>query len=284
MTVDFEKARDFVYGNGTLFERALFAYLFENDNPDRLETVILCYKNRDNGFGHGFEHDLKTPDSNPLALEYLLGVMKHARVPRGRILDGTADWVESCMDADGNLRNPESTRRYPLAPWWQEAGGQTMPDSIVGNLIHFGAATPSLIEKTRRWAIARYSLDSVRANEWLFMAYHAVDYFFAIDDFPRLEDFRRATVENVIACAEKAPESQYDSLFAFAPEPDSAIAKALPTGLISRFLDHLESAQNEDGSWVDQHNLPQWYSITTINVLLALRRYGRWQHRRGAVA
>lgn len=276
MPVDIEKARDFVYRNGTLFERALFGYLFDGDNPDRLGAVIRCYKNPDNGFGHGFEHDLKTPDSNPLALEYLLTVMKHARIPPGQILDGAAEWVESQMDADGNLRNPESTRRYPLAPWWQEASGQTMPDSIVGNLIHFGAATPSLVEKTKRWAIARHSLESVRANEWLFMVYHAVDYFFAVDDFPRLDDFRRATIENVITCAEKAPENQYDSLFAFAPEPNSTIAKALPAGLISRFLDHLESAQREDGSWVDQHNLPQWYAMTTINVLLALRRYGRW--------
>ncbi len=276
MSVNIGKARDFVHRKGTLFERALFGYLFDGDSPERLQAVILCYKNPDNGFGHGFEHDLKTPDSNPLALEYVLTVMKHARIPPGRILDGAAKWVESQMDADGNLRNPESTRRYPLAPWWRDAGGQTMPDSIVGNLIHFGAATPSLADKTRRWAAARHSLESVGANEWLFMAYHAVDYFFAVDDFPRLDDFRRATIENVIACAEKAPESQYDSLFAFAPEPDSTIAKALPKGLITKFLDHLESAQRDDGGWVDQHNLPQWYAMTTINVLLALRRYGRW--------
>ena len=65
MPVNFEKARDFVYGNGTLFERALFAYLFEGDSPDRLEAIILCYKNPDNGFGHGFEHDLKTPRLEP---------------------------------------------------------------------------------------------------------------------------------------------------------------------------------------------------------------------------
>lgn len=284
MPVDIEKARDFVYRNGTLFERALFGYLFDGDKPDRLHAVIRCYKNPDNGFGHGFEHDLKAPHSNPLALEYLLSVMKHARIPAGQILDGAGDWVESQMDADGNLRNPEATRRFPLAPWWQDAGGQTMPDSIVGNLIRFGAAAPSLVDKTRRWAAARHSLESVRANEWLFMAYHAVDFFFAIDDFPRLDEYRRATVDNVIACAKKAPESQYDSLFAFAPEPDAPIAKALPAGLVTRFLDHLESAQGEDGSWVDQHNLPQWYPMTTINVLLALRRWGRWSCKRGAVS
>jgi len=46
--------------------------------------------------------------------------------------------------------------------------------------------------------------------------------------------------------------------------------------LLARCLDVLEHAQQPEGHWVDQHNLKQWQSMTTINVLLALRRYGRW--------
>ena len=95
---DVPKARDFVYRNGTLFERALFAWLFDGGSLQRLHQIILCYKNSDNGFGHGLEHDLKAPQSNPLALEYLLGVMKHTDIPPGSVLDGTAEWVESQMD------------------------------------------------------------------------------------------------------------------------------------------------------------------------------------------
>ena len=108
------------------------------------------------------------------------------------------------------------------------------------------------------------------------MAYHAVDFLFSIDDFPDLDKYRRTTIDNVIACAERAPENQYDSLFAFAPQPDSTIAKAMPAGLLGRYLDVLENAQQDDGHWLDQHELPQWWPMTTINVLLALRRYGRW--------
>ena len=97
-----------------------------------------------------------------------------------------------------------------------------------------------------------------------------------VDDFPDLERFRQATVDNIVACALKAPENQYDSLFGFAPSPASPVARALPKGLVPRFLDALEAAQQDAGHWVDQHGLPQWYPMTTINVLLALRRYGRW--------
>ena len=276
MPHDVPKARDFVYRNGTLFERALFAWLFDGGSLERLHQIILCYKNRDNGFGHGLEHDLKAPQSNPLALEYLLGVMKHADIPPGSVLDGTAEWVESQMDEGGNLRNPPETRAYPLEHWWKEYGGQTMPDAIVGNLIHFGCATETLVEKTRGWVQNNVTLEKIRDNEWLFMAYHAWDFFLAVDDFPELERFRQAAIDNIVACALKAPENQYDSLFVFAPTPDSLIAGALPDGLLDRFLDALTEAQHEGGHWLDQHNLPQWYPMATINVLLALRRYGRW--------
>lgn len=276
MPIDVDKARDFVFRRGTLLERALFAWLFDDGSLERLHQIIRCYKNSDNGFGHGLEHDLKAPQSNPLALEYLLGLMKHAGIPPGSVFAGAADWVEAQMDERGDLRNPPQTRAYPLEWWWREAGGQTMPDSIVGNLIHFGCATPSLIEKTKAWALDHYSPQKILENEWLFMAYHAFDFFFALDEFPDLDKLRRATVDNIIACAEAAPANQYDTLFVFAPTPDSLVARALPPGLLDRYLDALSQAQQEDGRWLDQHNLPQWQPMTTINVLLALRRHGRW--------
>ncbi len=275
MSINIGTARDFVYRQGTLFERALFAWLFDDGDLERLQQIILCYKNPDGGFGHGFEHDLKAPQSNPLALEYLLGVMKHTDIPAGNLLDGTAAWVEANMEADGALRNPPQTRDYPLAPWWQETGGQTMPDSITGNLITFNAATPSLLLKTKAWALANLGIEKIRANTWLFMAYHAYDFFFAIDDFPELPQLRKATIDNIVACAESMPEAQHDSIFTFAPTPDSRVAKALPAGLLDRCLDTLAQAQQAEGFWRDQHDLPQWYPMTTINALLALRRYGR---------
>ena len=275
MPIEIGKARDFVYRKGTLFERALFAWLFDDGDLAHLHQTVRAYKNADGGFGHGFEHDLKAPQSNPLALEYLLGVMKHARVPPGDLLDGAAAWVEANMQPDGWLRNAPQTRDYPLAPWWQESGGQIMPDSIVGNLIHFNAATPALVEKTKTWALANLDIDKIRANEWLFMAYHAHDFYYAIDDFPHLAQLRQATIDNIVACAEAMPAAQFESIFHFAPTPDSRVARALPPGLLERCLDALASGQQAEGHWVDQHDLPQWYPITTINALLALRRYGR---------
>ncbi len=267
------KARDFVFRNGTLWERALFSYLFDAEPLERVHRCLMPYKNLDGGWGNGLEHDIKAPDSHPLALEYLLTVSRDFDLPLGDLLTGTVVWLESVQNADGTLHNPASLTRYPIAPWWADWGGQTQPDSIVGNLTRLGLVTPTLADRTRQWAETVHSPELIRANDWLFMAYHAYDYFMNVDGFP--DDYRQAVIENIVDCAQKMPEKQYHALFQFAPTPDLPVAQALPDGLIDRCLDHLESTQREDGGWTDEHNLLQWQSIVTMGVLMALQRYGR---------
>jgi hypothetical protein len=275
MTVSVGRAREFVYSNGTLFERALFAWLFDEGPLDHLHSTIRAYRNPDGGYGHGFEHDIKSPMSHPLALEYLLSVMVRCGIPAGDVLDGSATWMESVQNADGSLRNPPEIKDYPIAPWWTEDGGQTQPASIVSNLLRYEKASPKLLETTKQWAQIHLTPEKIRTNEWLFMAYHAHDYFFAIEDFPNLSECRAATVENIIACAEAAPDDQMYTLFHFAYGPDAPISRVIPSQLIDRALTVLEQTQQEDGGWRDQHDLTQWFSTVTILNILVLRRFGR---------
>jgi hypothetical protein len=275
MTVSLEKVRGFVYGNGALWERALFGSLFETRPLEQLHACLLAYKNPDGGFGHGLEHDLKCPDSNPLGLEFLLSVNRDTGVPVTKVLEGTPEWVLRNRAADGSLLNPASLRDYPLASWWAEWGGQRAPDSITGNLLRLGLCPPPLAESTKSWVLENLTLEKVKANEWLFMAYHAFDYFMNVEDFPDLGTYREAMVQNIVACAENAPEGQYGTVSMFAPTPKSPLAQRLPKALLKRALDYLMDTQREDGSWKDEHDLPQWFPYTTIRNLLTLKRYGR---------
>ena len=275
MTISIRKARDYVFGSGTLWERALYSYLFDAGPLVRVQQCLLGYKNPDNGWGNGLEHDLKVPDSHPAALEYLLGVLRDFEIPAGDLLDGTPQWVERQQNADGSLINPPTLKDYPIAPWWAEWGGQTAPDSIVGNLTRMGLVTPALAETTKQWVQANHSLDKIRANEWLFMNYHAYDYFMNVSDFPEVEQYRLAIIENIVTRAAKIPEAQYHSFFAFAPTPDSPVVRALPAGLLDNMLDYLQATQRDDGGWSDQHNMAHWQPAVTMTVLMILRRYGR---------
>jgi hypothetical protein len=274
MSIDLEHARDFVYQHGVLWERALFGHLFEDRPVEAVQRALLAYKNSDNGFGNAMEHDARCPDSHPLALEFLLTVLTRTGIEPGNLLDGTAHWVEMNREEDGALRNPAAFLAYPHAPWWN-GGGQKMPDSIVGNLMTLGKATPSLVTSTRQWVQQNLTLEAIRANDWLFMSYHSYDYFFADDDFPAVERYREAVVETILRLAATMPENQTYTLFSFAPTPYSPVALAADEDLIERGLHTLESSQQEDGGWRDQHGLPQWYPWVTISNLLTLRAYGR---------
>jgi hypothetical protein len=271
--VDFKKAQQFIYANGVLWERALFAHLFEDASLERVHHCFLAYQNDDGGFGHALEHDIRCPSSHPLALEYLLRVLKDTEIPVGNLLDRAAAWVETVQDDNGKLINPPDLYDYPYAPWWS-TDGQNQPDSIVGNLIAFGKANDSIIKKTRFWVQNNRTVEHIQQEEWLFMLYHAYDYFFSDHDFPDGEAHCEATIQRIIELIQAAPKEQYSSIIMFAPNPQSEIAKRIPD-IVQEALNIIESQQQDDGCWHDEHNLPQWFPMTSINNLLVLRRYGR---------
>jgi hypothetical protein len=273
MTVSLKRARDFVYSSGVLWERDLFAYLFQEGDVKRLQRSLQAHQNDDGGYGHAMEHDLRCPNSNPLALEFLLSALAQFDVPPGNILDGAGEWVARNRQADGTLCNPPEVLDYPHAPWWNE-GGQSMPDSIVGNLIKFGKASDDVRATRMEWVQTHLTLDDIAATEWLFMAYHAYDYYLNEDRFPDVEMYRDATVKQIVTLAESAPEKQYTEVFRFAPTPDSRVAQAAPA-LVTRNLDYLQSTQREDGGWDDEHGLAHWQPYVTLRNLLVLRSYGR---------
>jgi len=180
----------------------------------------------------------------------------------------------SAAAPDGTLANPPSVHTYPHAPWWAE-NGQDRPTSIVGNLVRLGAATPEARDVGKRWAVAHFGPSAILENEWLFLAYHAHDYYFTIDEHPNLSECRAATLENIITCAEAAPDEQMYTLFHVAYDPDGSLTRILPSQLLDRALSVLESTQGEDGGWPDQHDLPQWFPSVTITNILMLKRFGR---------
>ena len=151
--------------------------------------------------------------------------------------------------------------------------------SITGNLIKFGVCTPELAKSTKRWVDQNLTLDQIRANDWLFMAYRAYDYFMNVAEYPRLEEHRQAVLENISACAvtqaEKNETKKYYTLFMFAPTPESDVARAMPAGLIAQYLDHIETSQRDDGGWDDEHDLPYWQPYASITSLLALKNFNR---------
>ena len=273
--VSVEKARYFVYDKGLLWEKRLFDFLFCDGSLEKLHQSLLCYKNNDGGWANGIEHDLKCPDSNPISLEFLLTINRDTGMPMGSLLDGTIEWLENNLNDDGSFKAPDTLYDYPHAWWMAKDIDPTIPDSIVGNLSRLGYLTPLLKESTRRWVSKNLNIDKVLSNNWLFMAYHAFDYYTNIGENEVTIGAESAVAKNIIQCVENAKESQYHTLFHFIKSPDDKLAKVIPNSYIDKFLDHLQAAQREDGGWNDEHGLEYWQPYITIEILCALRNFGR---------
>ena len=277
MAIDFAKARDFVYSNGTLLERTIFAYHFEDGALRQVHQAILAYKNEDNGFGHGLEHDMKAPQSHHLPLECLLTMLVTNEIPVGNVLDGAPQWLQDHQAEDGTLINPPEIMNYPYAPWWA-SGGQDDPTSPTGNLLKLGICPPQVAERTQQWIQQNLTIEKIKAVEWLFLNYRAFDYFMNVSDFPDLEAHQEATRQQIIDCARQAPENQYAEVFRFCRKPDTSFTQNFPQDLLERGLSYILDNQQDDGAWHDEHGLTQWYPATTTGNLVVLRRFGKWKN------
>lgn len=106
-----------------------------------------------------------------------------------------------------------------------------------------GICSASLAASTSKWAKSNLTLEHIQANDWLFMAYHAHDYYLNLEDTPENRPFIEATIDNILKCAQNATD--------------------------------LETSQREDGGWSDEHDLKHWQAYHTIFTLSVLRNYGR---------
>ncbi|ASS76007.1 hypothetical protein CIG75_14235 [Tumebacillus algifaecis] len=272
--VSIDKTREFVFKHGALWERSLFSYLFDGGSLQHLHHSLLAYKNEDGGFGHGMEHDIKCPDSNPLALEFLLTVVRETGIPAGNLFDNSSAWVERNRAEDGSLKNPPTLHNFPYAPWWSE-NGQTVPASTVGNLRRLGLSTPVLEESTAKWAAEHLNVEQIANNDWLFMAFQAFDYYLTLEDTADTRPLREATIQNIIKLAEKAPEKSFFTLCHYISDPHSEMTQAVPPALLDRLLTHLSTTQREDGGWNDEHDLLYWQPYMSTLILLTLKNHNR---------
>jgi hypothetical protein len=268
MSLSLDRAREFVYQHGVLWERALFAHLFEGGSRERVVRCLALYQNGDGGWAHALEHDIRTPASHAVAAEYALGVMAEYGLAEPEVVARTAAWCEASQAETGEFPLGESFHRYPRAAWWQEMTVYP-PDAITGRLAALGAATQRLRERTARWVAQNLTQDELRGldtESWRYRLYHYADYFMNIEA-PDAPAWQEAIVAKVVELARAQPGGESALGFGWAA---SLPAGAIPAELIAKRRAALAAGQTEDGGWADPHGLLQWRPMHTIWALKTL--------------
>ncbi|HEV8633990.1 MAG TPA: hypothetical protein VG370_07100 [Chloroflexota bacterium] len=277
--VSIDRAGDFLHQHGVLWERALFAQLFEGGPRERTLRCLALYQNEDGGWGHGLEHDIRTPASNAPSAEYALGLMLEFGLAEEETVQRTAEWSARTQREDGTLALGEEFHRRPRAGWWQEVR-EWPADAIVGRLAALGVVPPVLLQRTARWVARTLTLDELRGldgESWRYRLYHYGDYFLNADPSLRSRagapgGWHDAVISKTLELAEADPGDSGPLSFGWAPRLPGP---AVPAALLERHLDAVAAAQAEDGGWPDPHGLLQWRPIRTIWALKRLREHGR---------
>ena len=94
--IDLDAAERFIWTNARLIERHRFAHLFKGAPPEPVAEAVRPYQNPDGGFGNALEPDLRTPTSQPIAVNSALEDLDEVRLDPDR---GAVSVVERTISA-----------------------------------------------------------------------------------------------------------------------------------------------------------------------------------------
>ncbi|GAA2452611.1 hypothetical protein [Streptomyces glaucus] len=289
------RAEHFVWLTARVLEQRLFAHHFRGGGADPVETALDAYRNEDGGYGHALEPDLRGPASQPLHTAYALRVLDSIGRCGGQRVERLCRYLTTVSTPDGALPAfPSDRDGRPAAPFVRGAGapsGDLLATGPVVGLLHRNEVWHAwLFRATDFCWQAVESLRTARPHE----VEAAVTFLDSAPDRPRAEAaadrLGRLVREQRLAAldpdrlgarpvppghAPGEPRLPHD----YARTPRSLARAWFTDAEMSRSLDFLAAAQQQDGGWPARRRAPapapEARSMATVEALRTLRAYGR---------
>jgi hypothetical protein len=280
-----ESAQTFLWNNARLLERRLFAFLFQQGNPDHVHRALLAYQNHDGGFGNALEPDKRTASSQPIDQEIALRVLDDIHFDT-RLALQICDFLETITTAEGGVPFVLPTvRDAPRAEWWNtdldEPPASINPTaSIAGLLQKHNLRHPWLDRATDYCWKHIENLQTISGHDFL-----CVQLFLEhVSDRERAERaFERVSqqlMEGGHVAYDPSASGYVFMPLTYAPTPQSMSRRLFDTETIQRHLAALASQQQADGGWpiawpaVSPACELEYRGIVTLNALKTLKAYG----------
>jgi hypothetical protein len=283
---DVNKAAQFMAASARVLDRRRMERLFGGGAAGPVRDAVAAYRNADGGFGHALEPDIRTPASQPAAVEHALRVLHEADAWDTGLARGACDWLERIAPAEGGSGFAEPTLEgWPHAPWWvpdpERRASPISTGMISGTLHAHGMSHPWLSRATElMWSLidgltepGPYELRGVTR-----FLDHVPDRSMARQAMERVGSMLARP--GLVALDPDEPGETHSPLD-FAPRPDSLGRTVFGDAVIKAHLDHLAAGQQPDGGWT--FNWPAWSPAAqqdwrgslTVDALVLLRDNGR---------
>lgn len=283
--MNFDMAANFIWTNGRLLERRIFEYAFYNGSQSAVLNALKAYMNDDGGFGHGLEPDLRTPDSQPLYIEFALRILYDNNIRNADIAYKVCEYISKHADLEkGIVDIYPSSSEYPRAVHWDNPKSLEPSFSrltgLVGLLSWQGIKHPWLDKAIN------VCLQDIARNKYS-DSHTILNAFCLLESLPQTSE----TKELYNKLSQDLLDSNFFNMtpsrtygltpLDFSPYPNSYCSRIFSESIIDSHLIDLESQQTVDGGWEIQWEAPgemarlEWRAHKTLKNLMILKAYNR---------
>jgi hypothetical protein len=283
-------ASSFMASHARLLDRRRFELLFAGAGAEPVLAALRAYRNRDGGYGHGLEPDLRAPGSQPAAALHAFEVFADVAPVTAPEAAELCDWLDAVALPDGGLplalpiEDPSG-----CAPFWRQADPQAFSLQITAIVAahanRVAAHDPQVAG--HRW-LARATSCCLAAIDALEAAPAAYELAFAVRFLDAVHDRDDAAPGLLARLGAYVPSDGRLRVAGgladealrpvdLAPEPGRPARTLLDEAAVAADLDRLAVEQDEDGGWsVDfQSHSPaaalEWRGYATVRALSILR-------------
>ena len=256
--------------------------LFADGPAEPVVEALRGYRNRDGGFGHALEPDLRCPVSQPAPTLYALEILSEAGAADDELARDARGWIARVAAPDGGIPSVlPGFADYPHAPWFQPGPGSVLTLALAGAL-HAGRVTDDAwLDRATNWCWRSIETAEQPGGYWLKFACAFLD---AVPDEQRASAAIASLTARVDTSA-VAPiggiEGESLRPLDISPHPGSRSRGLFSEDQIEGHLDAVEREQQQDGGWTfdwlawSPAQTTDWRGNVTVRALTWLRDNGR---------
>lgn len=285
--VDLDRAADFIWRNGRLLDRHIFARRFLGGSAEHVVHSLRSYQNDDGGFGNALEPDLRGPDSQPIHVDMAFRIFHEVGVAPPEMVSRACSYLSTVTgDTGGVPAILPSASRYPHAEHWQPKAwiaDSLNPTAMLTGLMHSLHVGNAWLDRADAFCWKRIEETKVEGGPELAAV------FCFLNNAPD----RRRAVQMTEEVADAIPNATFFALdpedltggyavtpLHLAPHPDAMAAGLFAPELLGAHIDHLADQQQDDGGWPLTWEPPseaaalEWRGIETVRAVTTLQLYG----------
>jgi hypothetical protein len=281
MPVDQRAAESFIWRAARLLDRHRYTLLFAGGAVEPVLDALRGYRNRDGGFGHALEPDLRCPGSQPAPTLHALAVLNEAGAGDSELARDARAWIVSIAGEDGGIPFVlPGFEDYPHAPWWSPQPGSFLTFELAAVLHDGGVTDDEWLDRATDWCWRSIETTEQTGGYWLKNALRFLD---AVPDDQRARSAIASLATRVELPVRVGDGEDGEELRALdlSPRPGSRSRDLVGEALIESNLDMIESGQQADGGWMfdflawSPAQATEWRGVVTIGALTCLRDHGR---------